>query len=289
MHHKSVWSLAVSIPLLISGSALAAPPPWDSDFGPVIASLSGKDDAADSVSLSFAFPFAGAEYSTVWVGTNGDVQLGSLGTDGEIDYDHWDYLEEFLDDAAPSISGLNTDLDLTTTGTIHFKDLPDRAVFTWNEVGTNVDELALSSFQITLYADGRILLGWNGILDGDEESPIDDLDEGIVVGIAAGDVPQPTDPGTVDFSNPGFLGGTTIHERWCNKIPDSCTWGGKNSDQPKVSGPTNDAFDLDQRNVSFTPVGAGFLVPEPAAATSGAGALLSLVLVARARLRKPRL
>ncbi len=86
----------------------------------------------------------------VFVGTNGDIQFGSLSNDGAIDFDHWSFLEDFLDDGAPTVAGFNSDLVLTTSGTIHFNDFGDRAVFTWNEVGTFSDETALLTFQCSL-------------------------------------------------------------------------------------------------------------------------------------------
>jgi hypothetical protein len=278
-----IATLAVS---LLPGAALAAPPIWESDFGDAIESLTGCDDCTESVELSFSFPFDGEEYTTVFVGTNGGIQLGSLGADGDIDYDHWEYLEEFLSDEAPSVAAFNSDLDLTTTGTIHFNDLGDRAVFTWNEVGTNQNETALLRFQIILHADGRIVLGYNGILDDPEEDLLEDLDEGIVVGITAGDVPALTDPGTFDLSGGPFTAGTTIHERWCYDEADSCGFEG--GDSEGLSGPINTAFDLDQRNVVFTPTDGGFTVPEPGAALLQVGALLAVAGLSARRRRNRR-
>ncbi len=247
--------------LLIPPAAIATPPIWESDFGDVIGSLTLGDDATDSVVLSFDFPFDGTLYRTIFVGTNGDLQLGSLGTDDDIDYDHWEYMEEFTADGAPSIAGFNTDLDLSSTGTVHFNDFGDRAVFTWNEVGTNENELALCTFQIALYPSGRILLGWNGILDDPGEDLLVDLNEGIVVGISAGDIPQPTNPPPTDLSIPS-TGGTTLFDRWCYDIADSC---GTNGDNLGLPGPVNTAFDLDDTNIDFVPVQNGFNVNGSAA------------------------
>jgi hypothetical protein len=243
--------------LLFSASfALAEPPIWESNYGAVIPSLTLGDDESDSVTLSFDFPFDGVLYRTIFIGTNGDLQLGSLGIDDDIDYDHWSYMEEFTADGAPSISGFATDLDLSSTGTIHFNDFGDRAVFTWNEVGTDSNELALSTFQISLYSNGRILLGWNGILDGAGEDLLLDLGEGIVVGITAGDIPQPTNPEPIDLSVP-TVGGTTMFGRWCYDVADSC---GVNGNDLGLTGPVNTAFDLDNTNVDFMPVAGGFSI-----------------------------
>ena len=67
--------------VLFATSAHGEPPIWESNFGPAIGTLTDCDDGADSVTLSFPFPFDGTNYTTVFVGVNGDVQLGSLGND----------------------------------------------------------------------------------------------------------------------------------------------------------------------------------------------------------------
>jgi len=258
----------------------AAPPIWEPGFGPALDMLTGKDEGGFRVDLSFSFPFDGTLYTDLWVSTNGELQLGSLGNDLELDYDHWEYLEELLDDGAPSVAGFSSDLDLSTTGTIHLNDFGDRAVFTWNEVGTNANNTALLTFQITLHDDGTIVLGYNGILDDPSEDLLTDLSEGIVVGVTAGDIPQPTDPGILDLSNPPFAGGTTIHERWCYLVADSCGFFGQPGSLP---GATNDAFDLDQLNVIFTPTPGGFVVPEPDASWLWALTMLTIGIFARSR------
>jgi len=92
---------------LFATSALAEPPIWESNFGQVIEGFAGQDDALAAGTLSFTFPFAGNGYTTVYASTNGTLQLGSLGNDGDIGFNHWKHLEEFLDNGAPSIAGCN--------------------------------------------------------------------------------------------------------------------------------------------------------------------------------------
>jgi hypothetical protein len=240
--------LTLFILFLMHSPAQAAPPIWETSFGAVIASLTGQDDDQTDVTLSFQFPYAGSNYTTVWVGTNGCLQLDTLGTDSDIDYDMWEYFEEFINDNDPIICPLNTDLDLTTTGTIHFNDFGNRAVFTWNEVGTNENETALNSFQVQLYSDGTIVLGFNGILDDPSEDLINDLDEGIVTGVTISDN---VDPNPSNLSNTPFSTSIpTVYERWCYVTVDNCGVGGING---LLSGPTNASFDLDQTNVVFIP------------------------------------
>ena len=258
--------------LLSSLPVLAQPPIWESNFGPAIASLTGQDDATDSVVLSFPFPYDGDPYTTVFVGTNGCIQLGSLGTDDDIDYDHWSYFEEFYDDAAPEICPMNTDWDLGDEGTIHFNDFGNRAVFTWNEVGTNENHFALASFQVQIESSGRIVFGYNGILDNPTRDLLTDLDQGIVVGITSS---NGFDPGPTDLTGGPFTAGGTTYGRWCYDVADSCSTGGGDRVQGSkakpaggrvvaginLPGPINTAFNLDQTNVIFDVRGSVVEVP----------------------------
>lgn len=290
--------LAVLLLAALSGAApvLAQPPIWESNFGPAIASLTGEDDATASVNLSFAFPYDNTGYTTVYVGTNGCIQLGSLGTDDDIDYDHWEFFEEFYDDAAPEICPINTDWDLTSNGTVHFNDFGNRAVFTWNEIGTDANEDALASFQVQIESSGRIVFGYNGILDDDGEDLIDDMGEGFVVGITSSDG---VDPGPTDLTGGPFIAGGTTYERWCYDLADSCSEGGGGTPSLKGSvkvprtpgrvpsgntlpGPINTAFDLDQTNVIFVAPGGGPSIVEIPALDGVGLAGLALLLAAAA-------
>ncbi len=238
--------LLMLLALLLVGSpriAPAAPPIWESNFGPILGDLTGDDDETTAVALAFPFPFEGMTYVTVYVGTNGGIQLGGLGTDGDIDYDNHNptYIGEFLDDGGfPTIFPFETDLDLNTTGTIHFLSEARRAVFTWNEVGTSKVETHLCSFQLQLYHDGRILFGYNGLLNGVGEDLVGSLSYGILVGISKsnGQNPGPVNLSSVPFSS-GFH---TIYEVWNYEDP-----------------PVNTLFDLDMTNLGFKPrPGGGF-------------------------------
>ncbi len=293
----------IAVLLLAAAPSFAQPPIWETNFGPAIASLTLQDDATASVNLSFAFPYYNSSYTTVYVGTNGCIQLGSLGTDDDIDYDHWSYFEEFYDDAAPEICPINTDWDLTTNGTIHFNDFGNRAVFTWNEIGTNANNTALGSFQVQIEQSGRIVFGYNGILDGPGEDLIDDMDEGFVVGITSS---NGVDPGPTDLTGGPFTAGGTTYERWCYDVADSCSeggggGGGKVLGAPKVKrtgvrvaqgtlpGPVNTAFDLDQTNVIFEPRGSVVEVPTlDSLGLAGLALLLGAAAIVALRRRSAR-
>ena len=293
----------IAVLLLAAAPSFAQPPIWESNFGPAIASLTGDDDSTDFVTLSFSFPYDGTGYTTVYVGTNGCIQLGSLGTDDDIDYDHWSYFEEFYDDAAPEICPINTDWDLTTNGTIHFNDFGNRAVFTWNEVGTNQNNAALASFQVQIEQSGRIVFGYNGMLDDPTGDMLSDLDQGIVVGITSS---NGLDPGPTDLTGGPFTAGGTTYERWCYDVADSCSeggggGGGKVHGAPKaprtpggvpqggLPGPINTAFNLDQTNVIFEPRGSVIEIPTlDSLGLAGLALLLGAAAIVALRRRSAR-
>ena len=256
--------LTFCVLLALVRSASADPLAWEADFGTEIAALTGNDDSETSVVLSFPFPFAGTTYTTVFVGNNGDLQLGTLGTDNNIDYDHWEDLGKFFNDGGfPVLAAFNCDLDLSTTGTVHFKDFGNRAVVTWNEVGTNEEEEHLLTFQIQLFPNGTIYFSYNGILDDTGEDLVTSLDEGILVGISGS---TNVDPGVVDLSLPTETLTNTIYEAW-----------------NYTSAPTNALFDLDQQTLVFAPkTGGGFLSyilePTPDTPTTTGKPVLDLLI-----------
>ncbi len=295
MSTKQLIISVLSASLLGFGStaAMAAPVLWESDFGAELTDLTGEDDEQTLVSLSFDFTFAGVTTKDIWVGTNGALQFdsgGEAGDDDNIDYDFWAYFNEFADDATPTLSPFNTDLSLSRTGTIHFKDFGNRAAFTWNEVGTAEQEKHLLSFQALLYANGDIVFSYNGILDGPGEDLVGSLSEGILVGISES---LGTDDGTnaSDLSSDFSSASTTIYELWCYETADSC----ENRDLDlDLDGPINSAFDLDQKSIIFSPNARGgydvstatpsvSAVPLPASVFLLGGALAGLMTVGRRR------
>ncbi len=238
--------LALSLLLGLGHPTSAAPLEWESDFGNEITSLTGRDDTYVHVSLSFPFPFQGTNYTRVSVGTNGGIQLGDDA--GHLTYTAASNPHYFYDSAndaglwgaGPILYAFGTDLDLGTTGTIHFKDFGDRAVFTWNEVGTYEEETHLLSFQVQLFADGRIHFSYNGILDGPGEDLVDSLDQGILVGVSGS---TGVNPGVIDLTTPSETDTDTVYEIW-----------------KRENDPRNDLFDLDQKTLVFVPKpGGGFI------------------------------
>ena len=263
-------------------NSFAAPIIWETNYGSELVDLTGGDDEQTLVSLSFNFNFAGINYVDFLVGTNGAIQAANssseAGDDDEIYYDNWAYMYQFLDDGTPIFAPFSTDLDLSTTGSIHFNDFGDRAVFTWNEVGTNTENEHLATFQLQLLLNGSIIFGYNGLFDNLGEDYIDSLGEGILVGITNSD--NPTAPATSDLNGGSFTAGNTAFELWCYDAVNSCDG---------FNGPLNSAFDLDQTNVVFTPTAMGFEVssmtsntpvnvPSPSALSLFALGLIGLAL-----------
>ncbi len=113
--------------------------------------LSLTDESWVRVNLSggAAFPFFGQDYSAFYIGDNGYITF----TSGDVTF------KESLEDhfAMPRISGLFNDIDPTRGGTISWKQMPDRAVITFERV-SEYDVLNSNSFQIEMFFDGRIRL-----------------------------------------------------------------------------------------------------------------------------------
>ena len=125
------------------------------------------------------------------------------------------------------ISPFWSDLDLNEMGEVLFKDFGNRAVVTWNAIGTFQNEQAPLTFQLELRADGTITFSYNGISD------ILNLDEDLVVGFSQGG--GAANPGETDFSaSSSFSAGAsgTVFE---------------------VFREDSEPFDLDKSSITFSP------------------------------------
>ena len=189
------------------------------------------------------------------------MQLGGLGLDGAIDFDHWITMEEFLADSDPDnpeICPFNSDFTTNSNvlSTIYYNDSQNPVIITWDRVAAIDNEDALATFQILLYENGLIVFNYNGILNGPGDNIIDDLANGIVVGVTPSDFPfdgedfVPGDPGPVDLNQGPFDFGPTAYERWCFDAANSCGVDGSDTGLP---GPINTEFDLDFWSICFTP------------------------------------
>lgn len=243
MNMKTALFGAVGLAMCINGAALSDPTIWESDFGIELSDLTGEDDEAEMVTLSFDFAFAGINYTELYVGTNGGVALGDLG-----EADDYPSGDEFFDTTAPMISTFWSDMDLGSNGGVYFNDFGDRAVFTWDGIGSYEDDSTSNSFQLQLFDNGKIIFGYNGI----EDNNSDNFDADIHIGLTEGNDPSVDE---VDYSDGGpFSTGASVLE----------LFGYDDSD-----------FDLDQSNIIFMPnIGApGYTVTVP---TPGAVSLLAL-------------
>ncbi|NNF52039.1 MAG: hypothetical protein HKN59_06345 [Gammaproteobacteria bacterium] len=252
---------------LATSAADAEPALWETDYGAMMSSLTGTDDAADNVVLSFEFPFAEQTYTVASVNVNGGVVLGN--DPGEFHTVPWhlwhrnSFVLGFSASGNPSLVPFNTDLDLTSTGQIYFKDFGDRAVFTWDGAGSNRSpNLNFATFQLQIFADGKFSFAYQDF-NGDL---IADLDEGIVVGFSDGSAVPPA--GSVDFSDAPFSGLTTSYEIWCyDEDPGADP---AESDCYEPGRDNNSAFDvmLADGTLEFMPDGTGgFLVTNQAEAS----------------------
>jgi len=216
------------------------------------------DDDEQSEALDFGFPFNAMSYNSVMINTNGGIVLGNDGTydagnGGYVDYDIWysDYFDsDFLNVGEPIILGFQSDLDTSEVGTIYLTQDVNSATITWEDVAAHEnDTVPFATFQITLYADGRIAIR-NRALDSADLTM--DLGEGIVVGVSAG--LTETNPGKSNLSA-GVNADTTVpdvYEIWCY---DEAAPGGSCDDQTDTT--DNNGFDLEGRTVTFTPNDAG--------------------------------
>jgi hypothetical protein len=121
--------------------------------------LALEDDDSESISFSsLTFPFCGADYTSVWVGSNGFLTLAE-------DLDHSENVIEFLE--APRISGFWNDLDPESAGTVEWIEYADgvgvyfRGVEVYATGGSTVD------FGMILLDDGRIVLDYGDMMNGE--------------------------------------------------------------------------------------------------------------------------
>lgn len=240
---------------MFAAPTLATPPIWESDYGLELTDLTGVDDGAEDVTLSFLFPYAGNSYDSVFAGTNGAVALGGLG-----EADDYPSSDEFIETADPMIAPLWSDMSMESIGTAWFNDFGDRAVFTWDAIGSYQDDTAPNTFQLQMFQDGRIIFGYNGIQDVTS----DFFDAAIHIGLTEGDLSD--FPSVIDYTaDAPFLTNDTILELFDYDV-------------------TVSEFDLDQLNILFTPeIGGGYMVTIPEPATLSLLALGGLLAIRRRR------
>lgn len=122
---------------------------WVHPDGGTPVSLEDEDYLRINLSGGAIFPFFGQNYSSFYIGSNGYITF----TSGDTTYS--ESLENHFN--MPRISALFNDLDPTSSGTISWKEMQDRAVVTFEGV-SEYDFSNWNSFQIEMFFDGRIRL-----------------------------------------------------------------------------------------------------------------------------------
>ncbi|MCB9877851.1 MAG: hypothetical protein H6835_09640 [Planctomycetes bacterium] len=146
------------------------------DFGPSIGS--GDDTVFPLQSLGFAFPFAGATYTDVFISTNGLIYLSNGGTPASGGSGCCNGDATILVGGGPMIAPFWTDLNAVSgTGSVHFNtSIPGKAVITWKNVyefGGTVPRTIQCQLspggEIYFSYDGRVTIATHNVLVGCSE------------------------------------------------------------------------------------------------------------------------
>jgi len=126
--------------------------PIDSAGGEI---LTMTDDDSELVTLgTFGVPFYDTNYSSFYVGSNGYITFGSP------DYIYLESTSAHFN--TKRISALFRDLNPETAGSIIVKRLDNKIAITWENVPEYGGDTG-NTFQIELFADGKIRLSWLNI------------------------------------------------------------------------------------------------------------------------------
>jgi hypothetical protein len=162
--------------------------PLEPDTG---ARLTLGDDDSSRVALSFAFPFFGQSHSAVFVNSDGNL------TFGEKDDASTSRNVGRLVNGPPRVAPLLADLNPESGGTISVLSVADHATVTWRAV-PQFDKSDKNTFQVTLWADGRV----DFVYDAELTAAIEEGATGIAPGSAVGGLTA------VDFAQASAVTGT---------------------------------------------------------------------------------
>jgi probable HAF family extracellular repeat protein len=132
-----------------------------SSTGTHLDNVSDADDDFEAFDISFAFPYFGNSYSTVYVSSNGFITFG----EGSSQYHN----EALPSTSMPAneIAACHTDLNLGDSGDVYYQEFEDRVVIQFTDAARYTGD-GHESFQIVLQRDGAILfyyLDMNGAID----------------------------------------------------------------------------------------------------------------------------
>ena len=182
-HHTQRLTLTLFLGISLFGVGIAphlgyaVPFIWETDFGTELTQLTGEDDETVYVSLDFDFDFFGIDYRNIFISTNGHINLGG---DVATAYNP-NGAADFINALSPMIAPFWSDMDLTNGGKVFFNQSEDRAVITWDGIGSFLATDASFTFQAQLIAEGRVIFGYNGVAD-----TVSNLDEDLVIGLSRG-------------------------------------------------------------------------------------------------------
>jgi hypothetical protein len=149
------------------------------------------DDDSSRITLPFAFPFFGQSYSAAFVNSDGNL------TFGEKDDASTRRNVGRLVNGPPRAAPLLADLNPEAGGTISVLSVADHATVTWRAV-PQFDQSDQNTFQVTLWADGRVDFGY----DAELSAAIEEGATGVAPGHAAGGLVA------VDFAHAAAVTGT---------------------------------------------------------------------------------
>lgn len=140
------------------------------------------DDVVVIRSIPFSFPHAGGSTNVVGFCSNGYVWLANNGN-----ADYTPSVGEFLLES-PRIAACWMDLNPSSGGITYFESSATRVVMTWSQVPEFGSTTNRNTFQVQLYPDGRIVLGYQVLASG----------QSVLVGYSRGG--GVADPGPTDIS-----------------------------------------------------------------------------------------
>ncbi len=201
-------------------------------------SLKQGDDDFDLVPLThgWTFPFYGTSYSQFYVNSNGRItfltgDMAEAETVAELD--EQPQIAPFFDDLEPEDEFAHE----VAEEAIFVNQFPHFVVVTWPRVreviqrGTFKFGTGANTFQATLFADGRILFSYQGMIADDA-----------IVGISPGNSPTLTESNFSTQAPLSTASPVAIYEEFRGPLPDD-------EDEPLG----NDPFDLDHKFITFTP------------------------------------